>query len=62
LVWEAEDGSRPDSVAAFQFKVEQQGLRQKGLAELLARKNRASEILSRKHCLTVSMIRALSQR
>lgn len=53
---------KPDAIAAIQFRMEQQGLRQKDLAELLGGKNRASEILSRKRPLTVSMIRALSQR
>ena len=53
---------RPDAVEAIQFRMEQRGLRQKDLAELLGGKNRASEILSRKRPLTIPMIRALSQR
>jgi HTH-type transcriptional regulator/antitoxin HigA len=52
---------KPDAVEAIQFRMEQQGLRQKDLAELLGGKNRASEILSRKRPLTVPMIRALSR-
>jgi HTH-type transcriptional regulator / antitoxin HigA len=52
---------KPDAVAAIQFRMEQQGLRQKHVAKLLGGKNRASEILSRKRPLTVSMIRALSR-
>jgi HTH-type transcriptional regulator/antitoxin HigA len=53
---------RPDAVQAIQFRMQQQGLRQKDLAELLGGKNRASEILSRKRRLTVPMIRTLSRR
>lgn len=52
---------KPDAVEAIQFRMEQQGLRQKDLAELLGGKNRASEILSRKRPLTIPMIRALSR-
>ncbi len=53
---------KPDPVDAIQFRMEQQGLRQKDIAELLGGKNRASEILSRKRPLTIPMIRALSRR
>ena len=53
---------KPDPVAAILFRMEQQGLRQKDIAELLGGKNRASEILSRKRALTLSMIRALHKR
>ena len=53
---------RPDAVQAIQFRMQQQGLKQKDLAELLGGKSRASEILSRKRRLTVPMIRTLSRR
>jgi HTH-type transcriptional regulator / antitoxin HigA len=53
---------KPDPVAAILFRMEQQGLRQKDIAELLGGKNRASEILSRKRALTLPMIRALHKR
>jgi HTH-type transcriptional regulator/antitoxin HigA len=53
---------KPDPVAAILFRMEQQGLRQKDIAELLGGKNRASEILSRKRALTLPMIRALNRR
>ena len=53
---------RPDAVHAIQFRMQQQGLKQKDLAELLGGKSRASEILSRKRRLTVPMIRTLSRR
>jgi HTH-type transcriptional regulator/antitoxin HigA len=52
---------KPDPIEAIQFRMEQQGLRQKDLAKLLGGKNRASEILSRKRPLTIAMIRALSR-
>ena len=52
---------RPDPVEAIKFRMEQQGLRQKDLAELLGGKNRASEVLARKRPLTVQMIRALNR-
>lgn len=53
---------KPDPVDAILFRMEQQGLRQKDLAELLGGKNRASEILSRKRPLTLPMIRSLYER
>ncbi len=49
----------PDPVDAIVFRMEQLGLRQKDLAELLGGKNRASEVLARKRPLTLPMIRAL---
>ncbi|MBK6803766.1 MAG: hypothetical protein IPG84_02300 [Betaproteobacteria bacterium] len=42
--------------------MEQQGLRQKDIADLLGGRNRASEILSGKRPLTLPMIRALHER
>jgi HTH-type transcriptional regulator/antitoxin HigA len=51
--------SKPDPVEAIIFRMEQQGLRQKDIADFLGGKNRASEILSRKRPLTLPMIRAL---
>lgn len=50
---------KPDPVDAIIFRMEQQGLRQKDIAEFLGGKNRASEILARKRPLTLPMIRAL---
>jgi HTH-type transcriptional regulator / antitoxin HigA len=49
----------PDPIDAIRFRMEQQGLRQKDIAELLGGKNRASEVLARKRPLTLPMIRAL---
>ena len=53
---------KPDPVDAILFRMEQQGLRQKDVAELLGGKNRASEVLSRKRPLTLPMIRSLYER
>lgn len=52
---------KPDAIEAIQFRMEQQGLRQGDLADLVGGKSRASEILARKRALTVSMIRSLSR-
>jgi len=51
--------SRPDPVDVIRFRMEEQGLRQKDIADLLGGKNRASEVLARKRSLTLTMIRAL---
>ena len=53
---------QPDPVDAILFRMEEQGLRQKDIADLLGGKNRASEILARKRPLTLSMIRALHEK
>lgn len=49
----------PDPVAALKFRVEQDGLQQKDLANYFPGKNRVSEILNRKRPLSIGMIRAL---
>lgn len=54
--------SKPDPVDALIFRMEQQGLRQKDIADLLGGKNRASEVLARKRPLTLPMIRALYEK
>jgi len=53
---------RPDPVEAILFRMEQQGLRQKDIADIIGGKNRASEVLSGKRPLTVAMIRALHEK
>ncbi len=53
---------RPDPVEAILFRMAEQGLRQKDIAEILGGKNRASEVLSRKRPLTLPMIRALYEK
>ncbi|NQV98729.1 MAG: transcriptional regulator [Rhodospirillales bacterium] len=51
----------PDPIAAIEFYMEQNGLEQKDLAELLHSRSRASEILSRKARLSLSQIQAIHQ-
>ncbi len=53
---------KPGPVEAILFRMEEQGLRQKDIAEILGGKNRASEILSGKRGLTLPMIRALYEK
>lgn len=53
---------KPAAVEAILFRMEEQGLRQKDIAEVLGGKNRASEILSGKRNLTLPMIRALYEK
>ena len=51
----------PDPIEAINFKMEQMGLSQKDLAELIGLKSRASEILARKRPMSINIIRKLSQ-
>lgn len=53
---------RPGPIDAIRFRMEEVGLRQKDVADLLGGKNRASEILTHKRALTLPMIRALHER
>lgn len=53
---------RPSPLDAILFRMEEQGLRQKDIAEILGGKNRASEVLSGKRGLTLAMIRALHEK
>jgi HTH-type transcriptional regulator/antitoxin HigA len=53
---------KPDPVEAILFRMEEQKLRQADIAAIVGGKNRASEILSRKRPLTLSMIRALHEK
>ena len=52
----------PDPIEAIKFRMDQMGLRQKDLGEILGHKSRASEILNRKRKLTLSMIRTLNEK
>lgn len=49
----------PDPIEAIKFRMEQMGLKQKDLVELVGFKSRVSEIMSRKRKLTLDMIRKL---
>lgn len=51
----------PDPIEAIKFKMEQMGLTQKDLSELIGLKSRASEILSKKRPMSINIIRKLSQ-
>jgi len=53
---------KPDPVEAIRFRMQEQGLRQKDIADIVGGKNRASEVLSRKRPLTLAMIRALHEK
>ncbi len=50
----------PDPIEAIKFRMEQMGMKQKDLAEVVGLKSRVSEILNRKRKLTLDMIRKLS--
>ncbi|GAB3002430.1 helix-turn-helix domain-containing protein [uncultured Cyclobacterium sp.] len=50
----------PDPIEAIKFRMEQLGLKQKDLAEVVGFKSRVSEILSKKRKLTLGMIRKLN--
>jgi len=52
----------PDPIEAIKFRMEQLGMKQKDLAEVVGFKSRVSEILNRKRKLTIEMIRNLSQK
>ena len=53
--------ARQDPLSAIRFRMEEQGLRQKDLADILGGKNRVSEVLSGKRALTLGMVRSLSE-
>jgi HTH-type transcriptional regulator/antitoxin HigA len=48
-----------DPIEAIKFRMEQMGMKQKDLAEIIGYKSRVSEILNRKRKLTLEMIRKL---
>ena len=49
----------PDPIEAVKFRMEQLGIKQKDLAEILGFKSRVSELLNRKRKLTLEMIKNL---
>lgn len=49
-----------DPIEAIKFRMEQLGLKQKDLADLVGFKSRVSEILNKKRKLTLNMIRKLN--
>ena len=50
----------PDPIEAIKFRMEQMGMKQKDLAEVVGYKSRVSEILNKKRKLTLDMIRKLN--
>jgi len=52
----------PDPIEAIKFRMEQMGMKQKDLAEIVGFTSRVSEILNRKRKLTLGMIRKLSEK
>lgn len=52
----------PDPIEAIKFRMEQMGMNQKDLADVVGFSSRVSEILNRKRKLTLSMIRKLSAK
>ncbi|TGE13924.1 helix-turn-helix domain-containing protein [Hymenobacter elongatus] len=49
----------PDPIEYIKYKMQEQGLRQRDLAEWLGGESRVSEILNRKRKLTAKMMKAL---
>jgi len=52
----------PDPIEAIRFRMEQEGLKQKDLVNIVGSKSRVSEILNRKRKLTIEMIRNLHKQ
>ena len=52
----------PDPIEAIKFRMEQLGLQQSDLAEVLGGRNRVSEVLNRKRNLTANMMRQLHKK
>ena len=50
----------PDPIEAIKFRMEQMGMNQNDLADVVGFKSRVSEILNKKRKLTLEMIRKLS--
>ena len=51
----------PDPIEAIKFRMEQLGLKQNDLTEVIGFKSRVSEILNKKRKLTLKMIRKLNE-
>lgn len=52
----------PDPISAINFRMEQMGLKQKDLVEMIGFKSRVSEIMNKKRKLTLEMIRKLNAK
>lgn len=51
----------PDPIEVIKFKMEQNNMRNKDLAEIVGGKSKASEILNKKRRLTLKMIRQINR-
>ncbi len=51
----------PDPIEVIKFRMEQNNLRNKDLAEILGSKSKASEVLNKKRRLTLNMIRKINK-
>ncbi|MGB5981500.1 MAG: helix-turn-helix domain-containing protein [Nonlabens sp.] len=52
----------PDPISAIHFRMEQMGLKQKDLVDMIGFKSRVSEIMNKKRKLTLDMIRKLNSQ
>ena len=52
----------PDPIEAIKFRMEQQGLKRKDLAEILGSRTRVTEVLNRRRGLSINMIRRLHEK
>jgi len=52
----------PNPIEAIKFRMEQEGLKQKDLINIVGSKSRVSEILNKKRKLTIEMIRNLHKQ
>lgn len=52
----------PDPIEAIKFRMEQMGMNNQDLADIIGYKSRVSEIFSRKRKLTLKMIRSLHEK
>ena len=52
----------PDPIEAIKFRMEQQGLNRKDLAEILGSRTRVAEVLNRRRGLSINMIRCLHEK
>lgn len=50
----------PDPISAIHFRMEQMGLKQKDLVDIIGFKSRVSEVMNKKRKLTLEMIRRLN--
>jgi len=51
----------PDPIAAIKIRLEEMNLKQKDLVGIIGGKSRVSEVLNKKKCLTIEMVRELEK-